>query len=70
MSEEAALAHAQLFGQAADGEALEAFERGDVDGAAKDGFAGAEAASLVARSSLAGSTERGRHAESVTRRNK
>ncbi len=71
MSEEATLAHTQIFGKAADGEALEPFERGDVDGAAEDDFAGAETASLGARSpGLAGGTGNGWHEKIVTRGNK
>jgi hypothetical protein len=61
VSEEAALAHAQLLGKAADGEALEALERGDVYGAAQDGFAGAETASLRTGRRLAESAWGGRH---------
>jgi hypothetical protein len=61
MGEEAALAHAEFFGEAADGEALEAFEGGDVDGAAEDGVAGAETAGLVARGGLVWGAEGRRH---------
>jgi hypothetical protein len=61
VGEEAALAHAEFFGEAADGEALEAFDGGNVDGAAEDGVAGAETAGLMARGGLAWGAEGGRH---------
>jgi hypothetical protein len=68
VGEEAALAHAEFFGETADREALKAFERGDVDGAAEDGVAGAETASLVSRGGLAWGAEGGRHdGECITR---
>ena len=44
VGEEAALADAQGSGELTDGEALEAFERSDIDGFAEDGAAGFEAA--------------------------
>ena len=40
MSKEAALAHLQLVGQTADGEAFEPFQRGDVDGPLEDALPG------------------------------
>jgi hypothetical protein len=49
MSEEAALAHAQLLGEGADGETFEAMDGSNVHSASEDGFASAEAAGLVAR---------------------
>ena len=61
VGEEAALAHAEFFGETADGEALEAFDGGNVDGAAEDGVAGADAAGLVSGCGLAWGAEGGRH---------
>jgi hypothetical protein len=61
VGEEAALAHAEFFGETADGEALEAFDGGNVYGAAEDGVAGADAAGLVSGCGLAWGAEGGRH---------
>ena len=47
MGEEAALAHAELLGERADGETFEALSGSDIDGAGEDGFAGAEAFGLL-----------------------
>jgi hypothetical protein len=52
MSKEAALAHVEIFRERADGEALEALDRSNVDGAGEDCFAGAKAAGLATRSRL------------------
>ena len=48
MSKKTALAHVELFREGANGEAFEALDRGNVDGAGEDGFAGAKSASLTA----------------------
>ena len=48
MGEEAALAHAELLGEGANGEAFEALRGSDIDGAGENGFAGAEAFGLAA----------------------
>src|SRR5579862_364710 len=48
MSEEAALAHPELFGEGADGEAFEALSGGDIDSARQDRFAGTQAFGLFA----------------------
>ena len=53
MGEEAALAHAELLGERADGEAFEALRGGDVNGAGEDGFAGADAFGLFVKEALA-----------------
>ena len=70
MSKEAALAHVEIFRERADGEALEALDRSNVDGAGEDGFAGAKAAGLAARSRLlARGAYGGGHEKIVTREN-
>ena len=48
MSEEAALAHAELLGERANGETFQPLSGGDIDGAGKDCFASAQALGLVA----------------------
>ncbi len=52
MGEEAALTHAELLGERADGEALEALRGGDINGAREDGFASTRAFGLVGKGSL------------------
>jgi len=52
VGKEAAFAHAQLRGERANGEAFEPIHRGNIDGAGKDGFAGANSAGLTAGSRL------------------
>ena len=49
MGEESALAHAQLFGERADGKTFQTLSRGDIDSASEDGFAGAQALGLAAK---------------------
>ncbi len=54
MREEAALAHAELLGKGADGEAFEALRGSDIDGAGEDRIAGTDAFGLFAKDSLEG----------------
>jgi len=61
VGEEAAFAHAEFFGEAANGEAFKAFDGGDVDSAAEDGVARADTAGLMARCGFAWGAEGGRH---------
>ena len=71
MSEKATLAHVKVFREGANGEALEALDGGNVDGAGNDGFAGTEAAGLAARSRvLARGAYGGGHEKIVTRKTK
>jgi hypothetical protein len=53
MREEAALAHAELLGERADGEALEALRGSDINGAGEDGFASAQSFGLEMKDGLA-----------------
>jgi len=46
VGEQAALAHLEVFGKTADGEAFEAFDAGKVHRVVEDGFARAKSASL------------------------
>jgi hypothetical protein len=48
-----ALAHFQVIGEAADGEAFETFERSEMNGAQENRFASAEAAGLATRRGFA-----------------
>jgi len=71
VGKKAALTHAELGGESTEGEALEALDGGNIDGAGEDGFAGSEAASLRAGSTrLAGGAGDGGHEKIVTHRNK
>jgi hypothetical protein len=72
MRKEAALAHAKLFGERANGEAFEALHGSDIHGAGEDGFAGAHAAGLSAgHDFLARGGRCGlQHGETITQRNK
>jgi hypothetical protein len=61
----------EIFRERADGEAFEALDGGNVDGAGKDSFAGTEAAGLAARSRLlARGAYGGGHEKIVTQENK
>lgn len=70
VGEKAALAHAEFFSEAADGETLETFDRGDVDGATEDGVAGADSAGLVSRGGVAERLGGAGHEKSVPQKNK
>src|SRR5580692_10905383 len=53
MSEKAALAHTKLLGERTHGKPFQALSGGDIDGACKDSFAGAEPLGLAADDRLA-----------------
>jgi hypothetical protein len=52
MGEEAALAHTELFGEGADGEAFQPLRRGYIHGARENRFAGAQAFGLPVEDGL------------------
>lgn len=69
--EEAAFAHVELLREAADGEAFETFDGGDVHGAAENSVAGAQSAGLAADQEfgrVAGMVKRARHEGIVTQK--